>query len=56
MEALWEDLSRAPETIESPEWHKEILDSRRQRVAEGAVHFEDCETAKATIREKLHWI
>jgi hypothetical protein len=53
MEALWEDLSRSPETIESPEWHKEILDERRQRVTDGTAHFEDWETAKATIREKL---
>ena len=32
MGALWEDLSRSPEAIESPEWHREILDERRQRV------------------------
>jgi len=53
MEALWEDLSRSPEAIESPEWHKDILDERRQRVAEGTAQFEDWETAKAKIREKL---
>ena len=53
MEALWEDLSRSPETIESPEWHKEVLDERGQRVADGTAHFEDWEKAKATIREKL---
>ena len=53
MEALWEDLSRSPETIESPEWHREILDERRQRVAGGTAHFEEWETAKTKIREKL---
>ena len=53
MEALWEDLSRTPEAVESPEWHRDILDERRQRVAEGTAHFEDWETAKAKIREKL---
>jgi hypothetical protein len=53
MEALWEDLSRSPEAIESPEWHREILDQRRQRVADGTAQFEDWETAKAKIREKL---
>jgi hypothetical protein len=53
MEALWEDLSRSSEAIESPEWHKEILDARRQRVADGTAQFEDWETAKAKIREKL---
>jgi hypothetical protein len=29
MESLWEDLSRSPDSIESPEWHKEILEQRR---------------------------
>ena len=53
MEALWEDLSRSPEAIESPEWHKDILDERRQRVADRTAQFEDWETAKAKIREKL---
>ena len=31
MESLWEDLSRSPEAIESPAWHKDILDQRQQR-------------------------
>ena len=51
MEALWEDLSRSPEAIESPKWHREILDERRQRVADGTAQFEDWETAKANPRE-----
>ena len=25
MDALWEDLARSPESIESPAWHEEIL-------------------------------
>ena len=33
MEALWEDLSRTPEAIASPEWHKEVLENRQKRVA-----------------------
>ena len=35
MESLWEDLSRSPENIESPEWHKDVLDQRQRRVADG---------------------
>ena len=53
MESLWEDLSRSPDAIESPEWHKEVLDERRQRVADGTAQFEDWEKAKTKIREKL---
>ena len=53
MESLWEDLARTPETIESPAWHKDILDERRRRLAEGQSRFVDWETAKADIRHKL---
>ncbi len=54
MELLWEDLARSPEKVESPEWHKDILDARRQRVAGGMAQFTDWEQAKAEIREKLN--
>ena len=53
MELLWEDLARTPEAVESPAWHKDILDERRQRLAEGKSRFIDWETAKAEIRKKL---
>jgi hypothetical protein len=53
MEALWEDLSRSPESIESPAWHEEVLDERRQRIADGKARFEDWETAKVEIRNKV---
>ena len=53
MEALWEDLVRTPEVIESPAWHKKILDERQQQVAEGKAHFTDWDSAKADIRRKL---
>jgi hypothetical protein len=53
MDALWEDLSRSPDAIESPDWHNKILDGRRQQVADGTAQFEDWKKAKAKIREKL---
>ena len=53
MESLWEDLSRTPEAVESPAWHKDILDERRQRLTEGKSRFIDWETAKADVRDKL---
>ena len=53
MESLWEDLARTPEAVESPAWHKDILDERRQRLVEGKSRFIDWETAKAEIRKKL---
>ncbi len=53
MESLWEDLTRIPESIESPVWHKDILDERRRRLAQGQSQFIDWETAKAEIRNKV---
>ena len=53
MESLWEDLARTPEAIESPAWHKEILEERLQRLAEGKTEFIDWETAKEALRKKL---
>jgi Putative addiction module component len=31
MEKLWDDLCRDPESIPSPEWHKEVLEAREKR-------------------------
>jgi hypothetical protein len=53
MELLWEDLASSPESIESPAWHKDTLDERRHRIAEGKAQFMDWETAKNEIRKKL---
>jgi len=52
MESLWEDLAHSPEAVESPAWHKDVLDERRQRIAEGKSQFVDWDTAKAEIRNK----
>lgn len=53
MESLWEDLVRTPEVIESPAWHKEVLDERSRNLQEGKSQFIDWETAKEALRKKL---
>jgi hypothetical protein len=53
MELLWDDLTRSPEVIKSPIWHKDILDERRQSVADGKAQFTDWDAAKIEIRKKL---
>jgi len=53
MELLWDDLTRSPDAIESPDWHRTLLDERRQRAADGSAQFQDWETAKAEIRNKI---
>jgi hypothetical protein len=52
MEVLWEDIARSPDAVESPPWHKDILDERRQRVSDGKARFVDWETAKTEIRKQ----
>jgi len=53
MELLWDDLARYPESVESPAWHKDILDERRQKVVEAEAQFMDWETVKTEIRKKV---
>jgi putative addiction module component (TIGR02574 family) len=53
LEALWNNLSSEPETFESPEWHKEVLEDRSKRVQSGEDVFSDWEAAKADIRGRI---
>lgn len=53
MEALWADISRKPADLPSPSWHKDILDDRRQLVAEGKLEFLDWDIAIADLRKEL---
>jgi hypothetical protein len=53
MEALWEDLSREPDLIESPSWHKDLLKETESRADSGEATFCDWEKAKGSIRDRL---
>ena len=50
MEALWADLSRDEEGVESPEWHAEVLKETEVEVAAGRAVFVDWEEAKKRLR------
>lgn len=52
MEALWQDLSRKEEAIESPDWHREVLEERERLIASGEARFIDWEQAKEEIRRE----
>jgi hypothetical protein len=49
-EAIWADICIENEPEEIPEWHKEVLDSRQQKIASGSTEFIDWEEAKSQIR------
>lgn len=51
MEALWVDLSRHEEEIESPKWHQEVLLERQERLRSGHESSVDWEEAKKELRE-----
>ena len=53
MERLWEDLSRRPADVPSPEWHGDVLAERQAAVCEGRTSFVDWDAAKERLRERL---
>ena len=52
MEALWEDLSRNSDALDSPAWHEAVLEERERRIGAGEAQFSDWDTAKADIRKR----
>ena len=52
MEKLWDDLCRDPESIPSPEWHKETLEAREKEINEGKAKFTAFDRAKERIRDQ----
>jgi len=52
MEALWEDISQAPQSVKSPDWHGDVLRDRARQIAKGKSEFTDWEKAKTEIRKK----
>ncbi len=53
MEAIWDDISRQEDTLEVPQWHKDILDEREQLIAEGKARFIEWEDAKKQIKQAV---
>ncbi len=50
MEAIWTDLSRDEQRVESPVWHAEVLREREAAVNEGREVATDWEVAKRRLR------
>jgi len=53
MEKLWDDLCRNPDSVPSPDWHKNILDAREQKITEGIAKFHSLDAAKKIIRDQV---
>ncbi len=53
MEALWDDLCRNVDELESPEWHRKILQEREKELQQGKDQFEDWAQAKKDIWQSV---
>jgi hypothetical protein len=53
MEALWIDLTRNEKEYNSPDWHKDILELREKRIQSGQEKYQDWESAKKDLRDRL---
>jgi hypothetical protein len=52
MHALWEDLAREDEAVESPAWHGDALRETEARVVSGVERVRDWNEAKAELRRR----
>jgi len=52
MEQLWDDLCRDPESVPSPDWHKDVLAEREERINNGKAEFTALEVAKDRIKDQ----
>lgn len=50
IEALWDSLVEEEAEVESPEWHRDILEERKQRIESGKAEFISLEKLRASRR------
>ena len=50
MEELWDSILYEGSEIETPEWHKEIVDERKKKIKEGKAEFISIDKLKAMRR------
>ncbi|MCP4157808.1 MAG: addiction module protein [bacterium] len=53
MEILWDDLCHKADDIQSPSWHKGVLNEREEALQLGADEFIDWDLAKRNIKKEI---
>ncbi len=48
MEALWDSLVCEESEIESPEWHRDVLEERKRKIETGKAEFISLEKLRAS--------
>lgn len=51
MEMLWDSLQKDADGLDSPAWHKEILEERRTKIESGEAEFVSLDEAKKLLEE-----
>ena len=53
LEAVWTELASDPDTVEVPQWHKDILDDRQRLLDQDSSQVLDWEMAKEQINRMV---
>jgi hypothetical protein len=53
LDLIWEDLSRTPDSIPSPDWHRVEILKRFEGLANGVHKYSDWEDAKKRLRDSM---
>ncbi|MGD9562681.1 MAG: addiction module protein [Pyrinomonadaceae bacterium] len=53
MEALWEDMLQRSNSLPSLNWHKQILDERRQSVLSGEARYSSLDEVEKRLMNQL---
>jgi putative addiction module component (TIGR02574 family) len=53
LEAVWAEISPEPDELEVPQWHKDLLDERRDAYERGEIRVIDWEDAKKEIETSI---
>ncbi|MEX0770595.1 MAG: addiction module protein [Balneolaceae bacterium] len=53
MHAIWENLVKDENRIESPEWHQDALNDTEKRLRSGKEHVIDWRDAKKELRKRF---
>ena len=52
LKTIWDDIVKDEIVLESPSWHKDILEDRKKAMAAGEVTISDWEEAKERIKKR----
>jgi len=53
LEAVWSELAIDADSVEVPQWHKDILDERERAVEQGTSKMIDWDAAKEQIQKMV---